>query len=164
MSVTGLALRPQERLAESLGAYERQFGAATFEVQSRARIKDHGDLKLDADNARKLSPAFMTPATRAPVMTCVGGDESSEFQRQNALLGERWRAALFVQDEWRIGDAYRWLIVPAARLDHDSQFGGRTTGNAAWGMAIGEQWRVTAGVGTVGAQTPPAPGPDQEFG
>jgi hypothetical protein len=31
----------------TLGAYERQFGAATFEVQSRARIKDHGDLKLD---------------------------------------------------------------------------------------------------------------------
>ena len=35
----------------------------------------------------------MTPATRAPVMSCVGGAESSEFQRQNALLGERWRAA-----------------------------------------------------------------------
>ena len=35
----------------------------------------------------------MAPATRAPVMTCVGGDESSEFQRQKALLGERWRAA-----------------------------------------------------------------------
>jgi arylformamidase len=26
-------------------------------------------------------------------MTCVGGDESSEFHRQNAMLGERWRAA-----------------------------------------------------------------------
>ena len=35
----------------------------------------------------------MPPATRAPVMTCVGGDESGEFLRQNALLGERWRSA-----------------------------------------------------------------------
>jgi hypothetical protein len=35
----------------------------------------------------------MMPATRCPVMTCVGGDESSEFHRQNALIGERWRAA-----------------------------------------------------------------------
>jgi arylformamidase len=26
-------------------------------------------------------------------MTCVGGDESAEFQRQNALLGARWRSA-----------------------------------------------------------------------
>jgi arylformamidase len=53
----------------------------------------NGDLKLDAASAHKLSPAFMAPATRAPLMTCVGGAESSEFQRQNALLGSRWRAA-----------------------------------------------------------------------
>jgi arylformamidase len=51
----------------------------------------NGDLKLDAQSAHKLSPAFMVPATRAPLMTCVGGDESSEFLRQNALLGGRWR-------------------------------------------------------------------------
>ena len=31
--------------------------------------------------------------TRAPVMTSVGGDESSEFLRQNSLLGERWKSA-----------------------------------------------------------------------
>ena len=53
----------------------------------------NADLKLDAQSALKLSPAFMAPATRAPVMSCVGGAESSEFQRQNALLGGRWRAA-----------------------------------------------------------------------
>jgi arylformamidase len=51
------------------------------------------DLRLDEAAAARLSPALMTPATRAPVMTCVGGDESSEFHRQNALIGERWRAA-----------------------------------------------------------------------
>jgi arylformamidase len=51
------------------------------------------DLRLDEQSALRLSPAFLPPATRAPVMTCVGGDESSEFRRQNALLGERWRGA-----------------------------------------------------------------------
>jgi arylformamidase len=51
------------------------------------------DLRLDDASAVKLSPAFMTPATRAPVMTCVGAGESSEFLRQNAMIGERWRAA-----------------------------------------------------------------------
>ena len=51
------------------------------------------DLRLDEAAALRLSPAFMPPATRCPVMTCVGGDESNEFHRQNALLGERWRAA-----------------------------------------------------------------------
>ncbi len=51
------------------------------------------DLRLDEAMATRLSPAFLPAATRAPVMTCVGGDESSEFLRQNALLGERWRNA-----------------------------------------------------------------------
>ena len=31
----------------TLGSYERQFGAATFSVQSRARVKGHGDLSVD---------------------------------------------------------------------------------------------------------------------
>ena len=51
------------------------------------------DLRLDEASALRLSPALMSPATRAPVTTCVGGDESSEFHRQNALIRERWRAA-----------------------------------------------------------------------
>ena len=51
------------------------------------------DLRLDEAAALRLSPAFMPPAGRAPVMTCVGGEESSEFRRQNALLGQRWRTA-----------------------------------------------------------------------
>ena len=51
------------------------------------------DLRLDEETAMRLSPAFMPPATRSPVMTCVGGKEPSEWQRQNAMIGERWRAA-----------------------------------------------------------------------
>jgi arylformamidase len=51
------------------------------------------DLQLDEETALRLSPAFIPPATRAPVMTAVGGDESGEFRRQNAMLGERWRSA-----------------------------------------------------------------------
>ena len=54
----------------------------------------NGDLRLDEESALRLSPAFMPTATRAPVMTCAGGDESSEFLRQNALLGSRWRNVL----------------------------------------------------------------------
>jgi arylformamidase len=54
----------------------------------------NADLRLDEAAALKASPAFLPPATRAPVMTCVGGAESSEFRRQNALLGERWQSVL----------------------------------------------------------------------
>jgi arylformamidase len=52
------------------------------------------DLRLDPALALRLSPAFLPTSTRAPVMTSVGGDESPEFLRQNALLGERWKSAL----------------------------------------------------------------------
>ena len=55
------------------------------------------DLRLDEASAVRLSPAFMPQATRAPVMACVGGDESSEFRRQNALLGERWRGVADIE-------------------------------------------------------------------
>lgn len=51
------------------------------------------DLRLDDESAWRLSPAYLPPATRAPVMTSVGGAESSEFRRQNALLGQRWKGA-----------------------------------------------------------------------
>ncbi len=51
------------------------------------------DLKLDVTSARRLSPASMTPATDAPLVTAVGGIESSEFKRQTRLIAERWSQA-----------------------------------------------------------------------
>jgi arylformamidase len=54
----------------------------------------NGDLCLDADAALKLSPAFLPPATGAPLTLAVGGLESSEFKRQNALLAQRWKSVL----------------------------------------------------------------------
>ena len=54
----------------------------------------NGDLKLDEESALKVSPAFLPPATRAPVVTAVGAKESSEFKRQDSLLGARWKSAV----------------------------------------------------------------------
>lgn len=48
------------------------------------------DLKLDQTLARRLSPVAMPPATDAPFYTAVGGDESDEFKRQNALIARTW--------------------------------------------------------------------------
>ncbi len=53
----------------------------------------NADLRLDEAAALKVSPAFLPPATRAPLYSCVGGAESSEFRRQNALIAQRWRSA-----------------------------------------------------------------------
>jgi arylformamidase len=51
------------------------------------------DLKLDRALAHRLSPAGIPPATTAPLYTAVGGDESDEFKRQNALIAKTWRYA-----------------------------------------------------------------------
>lgn len=51
------------------------------------------DLKLDQALARRLSPVHIPPATTAPLFTAVGGEESEEFKRQNALIARTWRYA-----------------------------------------------------------------------
>jgi arylformamidase len=61
------------------------------------------DLKLTPDRIGKLSPAWMPQAAATPFMTAVGGLESDEFKRQNALIGETWKAN-------HLGD----LILPEA--------------------------------------------------
>jgi arylformamidase len=50
-----------------------------------------GDLKLDAASVRRLSPAGF-PAPAGTLTAVVGGDESGEFRRQNALIREAWGA------------------------------------------------------------------------
>lgn len=54
----------------------------------------NGDLRLDEESALKVSPAYLPPATRAPLTLAVGALESSEFKRQNALLAQRWKPVL----------------------------------------------------------------------
>jgi arylformamidase len=48
------------------------------------------DVRLDEKSALKVSPAFLPPATDAPLTTTVGGEENEGFHIQNRLIGERW--------------------------------------------------------------------------
>jgi arylformamidase len=48
------------------------------------------DLKLAESDVARMSPAFMPPATRAPLITAVGELESSEYHRQNAMIRAAW--------------------------------------------------------------------------
>ena len=51
-------------------------------------LKD--DLKLDDARAAALSPVNYEPSGTALFQTCVGGDESEEFHRQNKMIREKW--------------------------------------------------------------------------
>lgn len=48
------------------------------------------DLRLTPERALALSPLFMPPAARVPVITAVGGRETDEFKRQTSIYREAW--------------------------------------------------------------------------
>jgi arylformamidase len=50
------------------------------------------DLKLDRDRAARLSPLHYPARPGARLITAVGGAETIEFARQNALIGQQWRS------------------------------------------------------------------------
>ncbi len=52
---------------------------------------DIGDaLQLDEDGARRVSPLYLPPATKAPLVLSVGGDEGDEFHRQSQAMADAW--------------------------------------------------------------------------
>jgi arylformamidase len=53
----------------------------------------NGDVRLTEQSAIKVSPAFMPPATDAPLFTAVGARENEGFHIQNKLIAERWGKA-----------------------------------------------------------------------
>jgi arylformamidase len=54
----------------------------------------NADLQLTLDRVAPLSPLYMTPASDAPLVTAVGGDESDEFRRQTREFGIAWSRVL----------------------------------------------------------------------
>jgi arylformamidase len=48
------------------------------------------DVHLDERSALRVSPAFLPPATDAPLYTAVGGEENEGFHLQNRLIGQKW--------------------------------------------------------------------------
>ena len=48
------------------------------------------DLKLDAAEAKRLSPVTFGSRTQAPLLMACGADETSEFLRQTKLLWDAW--------------------------------------------------------------------------
>ncbi len=61
-------------LANTLSAYERQFGAATFSVKSRAQIKGHGDLTLEDVFTGDSATLGAATAVAGPITLLLGND------------------------------------------------------------------------------------------
>jgi arylformamidase len=50
------------------------------------------DLRLDADEAWRMSPLRYEPTSAAPLLLVCGGDETTEFIRQSQILWDAWPA------------------------------------------------------------------------
>lgn len=50
------------------------------------------DLMLSEEDVASMSPAYLPPATNAPLVTAVGELESAEYHRQHALIRAAWPA------------------------------------------------------------------------
>ena len=52
------------------------------------------DLRLTETDALKVSPAWMPPATKAPVCIAVGGREIGGLKEQHALIANQWSGVI----------------------------------------------------------------------
>jgi len=64
--------------------------SGVHDLRPLTRFSGNVDLKLDDIEAARLSPALWAPATDAPLVLAVGGNETAEFLRQTALMWDAW--------------------------------------------------------------------------
>jgi len=80
----------------------------------------------------------------------IGGGEILRETLESERLsepGDRYRAALYAQDEWRLGASDEAIVVPAARVDADSQFGVHATPRVAARWQLPRRGVVRGSVG-----------------
>lgn len=75
------------------------------------------DLRMNEADAIKCSPAFMPPATRAPVYLAVGSREIDGFRYQQDLLVQRW-AGVVAESLVSEGDNHFTILESFARPDN----------------------------------------------
>jgi arylformamidase len=88
--------------------------SGVFDLSPLAGISVNQDLRLDAEEARRLSPASW-PVPKGRVFDAVvGGLESSEFKRQSQLIVQAWRGTAATRYEEVPGANHFTVIDPLA--------------------------------------------------
>jgi arylformamidase len=64
--------------------------SGVFDLEPLVQFSYNSDLKLSVESARALSPSRMRPLVGAPMVLCVGDEETEEFKRQSQLLWDAW--------------------------------------------------------------------------
>jgi arylformamidase len=64
-----------------------------YDLEPLLHLATNADFKLDAAEARRISPLYWPVAKGRALDAVVGGDESPEFLRQSKIIVDGWRAA-----------------------------------------------------------------------
>jgi vitamin B12 transporter len=165
VSLEARALRAEFE-TEFDGSFTNEMTGAQQVLSSRLEVKPSETLMLAfrlgqsedlADNFRegRYSSSFDTERRSGGVQADVGlGDgllsTGIDYYRDEVTsstaytVQARTQKALFAQWQQSFGRAALQL---AARRDDDSQFGGKTTGSALWGLSFSDALRLTASAG-----------------
>lgn len=86
-----------------------------FDLEVMVKTSINQDLKLAADEARCLSPAFWTIPAGLELDAVVGSTESAEYHRQSRLVAENWQKQ-GAKTRWSLleGDNHFTAIMPLA--------------------------------------------------
>lgn len=82
-----------------------------FDLEPLVPTKVNDKLKLDRDEARRLSPLAWDPPRGKRIVAVVGAAESSEYLRQTHTLVERWGAAGVAARAVEIPDANHFSVL-----------------------------------------------------
>ncbi len=63
-----------------------------YDLEVLMHLSGNAEFKLDAAEARRISPLFWPVGTGHVLDAVVGGDESSEFLRHSKTIADAWRA------------------------------------------------------------------------
>ncbi|HSD00541.1 MAG TPA: alpha/beta hydrolase [Casimicrobiaceae bacterium] len=76
----------------------------------------NADLRLDAEEARRVSPVHCAPTSDVPLVVAVGAEETSEFVRQSDLMFDAWpqNRPAGMRGPLRIAGRHHFSVV----LDH----------------------------------------------
>ena len=64
--------------------------SGVFDLEPLVVSSVNADLRLDMEEARRMSPVHLAPRVGATLLVAVGADETSEFIRQSQLLHDAW--------------------------------------------------------------------------
>lgn len=67
--------------------------SGVFDLAPLIGVSMNEDLKLDVEEAHRVSPLYWKVPTGRVLDAVVGGDESSEFLRQSRIIADAWRQA-----------------------------------------------------------------------